>query len=271
MTDKQLRFRAALAALALAFVAGCSSSPDEQSATPVDPECPADESAKGPHPSLHGRPVGYRQTVEAPGTVDFDNDQATSVVSPFTGPVTRIFVALGQPVAKGQPLASFSPPITRRRSAPIARPSLPPPTRDGSPPLTATSLRTTASRSARPRRRKPMRRAPKLTAMRHFRPISMGVDRSTIARAMAGNPRPAYPGSFAPRSRASSSTNRSPRASCSRPVPRRRSRSPTSPRFGSLPRSRPSDLSSVGVWQCRAIDPGNGTGPFHGTVQNIGA
>ena len=51
-------------------------------------------------------PVGYRQKIEAPGTVDFDNDQATSVVSPFTGPVTRIFVALGQHVAKGQPLAA---------------------------------------------------------------------------------------------------------------------------------------------------------------------
>src|SRR5206468_4564357 len=50
-------------------------------------------------------PAGYRQQIKAPGTVDFDNDQATSVVSPFTGPVTRIFVALGQHVTKGQPLA----------------------------------------------------------------------------------------------------------------------------------------------------------------------
>src|SRR5207253_127735 len=53
-------------------------------------------------------PVGYRQRIEAPGTVDFDNNQATAVVSPFTGPVTRIFVAVGQPVAKGQALAAVA-------------------------------------------------------------------------------------------------------------------------------------------------------------------
>ena len=53
-------------------------------------------------------PLGYRERIEAPGTVDFDNNQATSVVSPFTGPVTRILVAQGQAVAQGQPLALVS-------------------------------------------------------------------------------------------------------------------------------------------------------------------
>src|SRR6185437_5425467 len=33
----------------------------------------------------------------------------------------------------------------------------------------------------------------------------------------------------------------------------------------------PSDLGSVGVGDAATIDPGNGTGPFHGTVQNIGS
>ena len=33
----------------------------------------------------------------------------------------------------------------------------------------------------------------------------------------------------------------------------------------------PSDLSQIGVHDAARIDPGNGTGPFHGTVQNIGA
>lgn len=47
-----------------------------------------------------------RKTIEATGTVDFDNDQATSVVAPFSGPVSRILVAPGQKVAKGQPLAA---------------------------------------------------------------------------------------------------------------------------------------------------------------------
>ncbi len=47
----------------------------------------------------------YGQTVEAPGVVDFDNDHATSVIAPFSGPVTRILVEPGQRVGKGQPLA----------------------------------------------------------------------------------------------------------------------------------------------------------------------
>jgi len=33
----------------------------------------------------------------------------------------------------------------------------------------------------------------------------------------------------------------------------------------------PGDLSEVGVHDAAVIDPRNGTGPFHGTVQNIGA
>ena len=33
----------------------------------------------------------------------------------------------------------------------------------------------------------------------------------------------------------------------------------------------PTDLSSVGFHDAATINPGNGTGPFHGTVENIGA
>ncbi len=47
----------------------------------------------------------YRKTIETSGAVDFDNDQATSVLAPFSGPVTRILVNPGDKVAKGQPLA----------------------------------------------------------------------------------------------------------------------------------------------------------------------
>ena len=47
----------------------------------------------------------YRQTVQTTGTVDFDNDQATSVLAPFSGPVARLLVASGDKVRKGQPLA----------------------------------------------------------------------------------------------------------------------------------------------------------------------
>jgi cobalt-zinc-cadmium efflux system membrane fusion protein len=37
--------------------------------------------------------------------VDFDNDQATSVLAPFSGPVARLLVSPGDKVTKGQPLA----------------------------------------------------------------------------------------------------------------------------------------------------------------------
>ncbi|MEO7073348.1 MAG: efflux RND transporter periplasmic adaptor subunit [Rhodanobacter sp.] len=47
----------------------------------------------------------YRRTVQTTGVVDFDNDQATSVLAPFSGPVSRLLVAVGDKVAKGQPLA----------------------------------------------------------------------------------------------------------------------------------------------------------------------
>ena len=48
----------------------------------------------------------YRKTVEAAGAVDFDNDQATSVLAAFSGPVSRILVSAGDKVSKGQALAT---------------------------------------------------------------------------------------------------------------------------------------------------------------------
>ena len=47
----------------------------------------------------------FHKTIEASGAVDFDNDQATSVISPISGPVTRLLVAPGDKVKKGAPLA----------------------------------------------------------------------------------------------------------------------------------------------------------------------
>ena len=47
----------------------------------------------------------YRQTIDTTGVVDFDNDRATSVLAPFSGPVARLLVAPGDKVKKGQALA----------------------------------------------------------------------------------------------------------------------------------------------------------------------
>lgn len=50
-------------------------------------------------------PSKFSRTVEATGVVDFDNDQATSVLAPFSGPVSQVRVTLGQHVNRGDALA----------------------------------------------------------------------------------------------------------------------------------------------------------------------
>ncbi|HEY1312506.1 MAG TPA: efflux RND transporter periplasmic adaptor subunit [Steroidobacteraceae bacterium] len=52
----------------------------------------------------------FHKTIEATGVVDFDNDQATSVLAPFSGPVSRLLVSLGAVVKQGDPLAAVDSP-----------------------------------------------------------------------------------------------------------------------------------------------------------------
>jgi cobalt-zinc-cadmium efflux system membrane fusion protein len=52
----------------------------------------------------------FHKTIDATGAVDFDNDQATSVLAPFSGPVSRLLVSLGEQVKKGDPLAEVDSP-----------------------------------------------------------------------------------------------------------------------------------------------------------------
>ena len=51
------------------------------------------------------QPSRFHRTLETTGVVDFDNDQATSVLAPFSGPVSRLLVSLGAQVKAGSPLA----------------------------------------------------------------------------------------------------------------------------------------------------------------------
>lgn len=55
-------------------------------------------------------PGKFRKTIETTGTVDFDNDQATTVLAPFSGPVARLSVSLGQRVQTNEPLAEVDSP-----------------------------------------------------------------------------------------------------------------------------------------------------------------
>ena len=75
-----MRARLALrtvAITALALVAGCSSSDDTNNgATPIVANVRLTKAQRA-HIDLYTVvPVGYREQIEAPGTVDFDNNQA---------------------------------------------------------------------------------------------------------------------------------------------------------------------------------------------------
>jgi cobalt-zinc-cadmium efflux system membrane fusion protein len=47
----------------------------------------------------------FRHTLETTAAIDFDNNQATSVLAPISGPVARLMVEQGDEVTRGQPLA----------------------------------------------------------------------------------------------------------------------------------------------------------------------
>src|SRR5947209_10824524 len=190
MRDKQLVSRALTMALAISLVGGCSSSSDENNAAATTVSNVRLTKSQRAHIQIYTVvPVGYREKIEAPGTVDFDNDQATSVVSPFTGPVTQILVALGQQVAKGQPLAmvqsaDFASAVGTYRKAVVTAANarrLANADRDlaahnGISQREAAQAQTDAASAE----------ADRNAALQTL--IAMGVDRGTIARAVAGSP-----------------------------------------------------------------------------------
>src|SRR6478672_13364141 len=272
MRAKLVRQRAIVAALAVFLLAGCSSSPDEGSATPALPNVRLTKAQRSHIQIYTVVPVGYRQKIEAPGTVDFDNDQATSVVSPFTGPVTRIFVALGQHVGKGQPLAAVASAdvanavaayrkaaVTSANARRVANADRDLAAHNGISEREAAQAQTDAASAE----------ADRAAALQSL--ISLGVDRGTIARASAGNPTAGFSGII--------------RAPVSGTVvdkqvtPGQLLQAGSSPAFTVADLSQvwvlaqvaPSDLSQVGSHDSAMINPGNGTGPFRGTVENIGA
>jgi cobalt-zinc-cadmium efflux system membrane fusion protein len=107
--------RSALALLALLAIAGCSDAPDHEVA---DSTAAAGDSllltvTSAQRQRLHlvaVKSTSYRPVVEVTGTVAFDGDQATTVLSPVSGPVTRVLVQPGDRVSRGQPLAYVTSP-----------------------------------------------------------------------------------------------------------------------------------------------------------------
>ena len=56
------------------------------------------------------QPTAFRPVVEATGNVAFNGDKSTQVLSPVSGPATRVIGDVGMTVTRGQPLAYVSSP-----------------------------------------------------------------------------------------------------------------------------------------------------------------
>jgi membrane fusion protein, heavy metal efflux system len=96
-------------AAVLAF-SGCSSKVDNNPAT-VTATNPRLTDAQRKNIQLFTVALSrFRRTVETTAAVDFDNDQATSVLAPFSGPVSRMLVSIGDEVTQGQALATVDSP-----------------------------------------------------------------------------------------------------------------------------------------------------------------
>ena len=97
--------------VALASLAGCSTSAPgagPRAATPQNVTLTAAQRT-----SIHLLTVGpasYHTSITTTAVVDFDHDRSTPVLAPFSGPVTRVMVTLGDHVAAGQALAMVNSP-----------------------------------------------------------------------------------------------------------------------------------------------------------------
>lgn len=97
--------------LALVSLAGCSSrtsDPASQANTPQNVTLTAAQ--RGSIHLLTVGPATYRTSITTTAIVDLDHDRSTSVLAPFSGPVTRVMATLGDHVAAGQALAMVDSP-----------------------------------------------------------------------------------------------------------------------------------------------------------------
>lgn len=109
--NRALQLVGACLAVVLASLAGCSSTtPDasQQASTPQNVTLTAAQRT-GIH-LLTVEPATYRTSITTTAVVDFDHDRSTPVLAPFSGPVTRVMVTLGDHVAAGQALAMVNSP-----------------------------------------------------------------------------------------------------------------------------------------------------------------
>lgn len=98
-------------AIAWASLSGCSSTtsdPSSQATTPRNVTLTAAQQAS--IRLLTVAPATYHTGITTTAVVDFDHDRSTPLLAPFSGPVTRVMVNLGDHVAAGQALATVNSP-----------------------------------------------------------------------------------------------------------------------------------------------------------------
>jgi membrane fusion protein, heavy metal efflux system len=112
MRNKNFASMVASVAVAWAFcLAGCSKE-TPKAAEPATPGSNVTLSASQ-RPAIHLQSVkvsNFGRTIETTGTVGFDNDRATTVLAPISGPAAKLLVSLGAEVKAGAPLAVIESP-----------------------------------------------------------------------------------------------------------------------------------------------------------------
>jgi cobalt-zinc-cadmium efflux system membrane fusion protein len=109
-TESRYRLTPVLVLIAIASAAGCSSqgAGNAPAASVIATNVTLTAAQRQQLQVDTVAPTTFRRSIDATGVVDFDNDQATSVLAPFSGPVSRLVAALGEHVRKGQELATVS-------------------------------------------------------------------------------------------------------------------------------------------------------------------
>ena len=102
--------------VAVGLVCACAAGCGRQDTPPAETAAePAGELRLKPEQlaAIRTEPVvsaPFARTIEATGTVAFDQNRATQILAPLSGPVSRLLVEVGSRVGKGQPLAIVASP-----------------------------------------------------------------------------------------------------------------------------------------------------------------
>lgn len=117
MSASPSRLLAALAALTVSLggcskkpVAAAASNPDGAATTGTAEQVVLDSAQRAQIETEPVQPVSFTASVVTTGTVAFNGDHSTAVLSPMSGPVSRILVQPGAAVRRGQALATVASP-----------------------------------------------------------------------------------------------------------------------------------------------------------------